>query len=132
MVAHVDHLFADSLGAPLVERLGKRRALRLDDEVDVGRRSAERSGGLAGLDVVDRGRAAERHVQVGVRVDAAREDVRPGGIDHLVGRLVERLPDQGHGLVLDVEVGDVVVGGRDDAAALDQYGHGLLLALRRV
>ena len=33
---------------------------------------------------------------------------------------VERLADEGDPLVLDVDVGDVVVGRGDDAAALDQ------------
>src|SRR6185437_4144218 len=40
-----------------------------------------------------------------------------------------RLADQRHGLVLDVDVGDVVVGGGDDPAALDQNGHALQFRL---
>ena len=40
--------------------------------------------------IVDR--AAERHVEMRVRVDAARQHVLAGGVDHPVGREVERLP----------------------------------------
>ena len=80
---------------------------------------------LARLEVVDGDRAPEGHVEMGVRVDAAREDVLPRRVDHLVGLDVERLADQRDRLVLDVDVADVVVRGRDDAAALDQNGHRL-------
>ena len=73
VVAHVDHLLAVGLRLPLVDRVGEGRALRLDDEVDVAGRPAERRRRLARLDVVDRHRAAERHVEVRVRVDAARQ-----------------------------------------------------------
>jgi hypothetical protein len=37
---------------------------------------------------------SERHVEMGVRVDAAREDVLAGRVDDLVGFDVERLADQ--------------------------------------
>ena len=75
--AHVDDLLPLALAVPGVERLARTTARRLDAEVDVRRRPAERGRGLAGRDVVDRGRAAERHVEVRVRVDAAREHVAP-------------------------------------------------------
>ena len=68
--------------------------------------------------------AAERHLDVRVRVDRARDDVLPGRVDHLVGRDVERLTDQRDGAVVDVHVTDVVVGRGDDTAAFDQDGHG--------
>jgi hypothetical protein len=120
VVAHVDHLLAVGLGAPVGDRVGEARAVRLDDEVDVGGRPAEGRRGLARLDVVDRDRPPEGHVEVRVRVDEARQDVLAARVDHLVGAHVERLADQRHGLVLDEDVGDVVVGGGDDPAALDQ------------
>ena len=68
---------------------------------------------------------AERHVQVRVRVDCAGQHVLAGGVDDLVGLDVERLADQRDALALDVDVADVVVGGGDDPAAFDQYGHGV-------
>jgi hypothetical protein len=94
VVAHVDHLLAVRLAPPFLERVRKRRALRLDDEVDVRSRAAERGRGLAGFDVVDRDRPPEGHVEMRVRVDASREHVLAACVDHLVGRLVERLADQ--------------------------------------
>ena len=89
VVAHVDHLLAVRLAAPVVDRVAERRAVRLDDEVDVARRAAERRGGLPRLDVVDRRRPAERHVEVRMRVDAAGKHVLPGCIDHSLGLDIE-------------------------------------------
>jgi hypothetical protein len=123
VVAHVDHLFAVRLSAPVLDRGREGRALRLDDEVDVAGRSAERSRGLAGLDVVDRDRAPKGHVEMRVRVDSAGEDVLPGRVDHLVRLDVERLADERDALALGVDVAEVVVGGCEHAPAFDQYGH---------
>ena len=55
-------------------------------------RAAVGGGERAGLEVVARRRAAERHVEVRVRVDAAGEDVLAAGVDDPVGAL---LPDVG-------------------------------------
>jgi len=101
----------------------------LDDEVDVTRRAAERGRRLPGLDVVDRHRSTERHVQMRVRVDAARQDVLAARVDHLVRRDVQRLADQGDALTLDEDVGDVVVRRGDHAATLDQHRHAALLLI---
>ena len=84
VVAHVDHLLAFGLRLPLVDRVGEGRALRLDDEVDVAGRPAERGRRLSRLDVVDRHRAAERHVEVRVRVDAPRQHVLAARVDDAV------------------------------------------------
>ena len=120
VVAVVDHGLALALGVPGLERLGEALPLPLDHEVDVAGRAAEGRRGLARLDVVDRDRAAEGHVEVGVRVDAARQDVPARRVDDLVGRHVERGADEGDPLAVDEDVGDVVVGRGDDAAVLDQ------------
>ena len=61
--------------------------------------------------IVDR--AAEGHVQVRVRVDAARQEVLAGRVDRPVGLHVERLADQRDALVLDEDVADVVIGRGD-------------------
>ena len=123
VVSHVDHLLAVRLRAPVVDRVGEGRAVRLDDEVDVARRAAEGSRGLPRLDVVDRYCPAERHVEMRVGIDTAGKHVLPGCIDHSLGLEIERLTDQGDPLALDVDVTDVVVRSREDAAAFDQYGH---------
>jgi hypothetical protein len=52
-----------------------------------------------------------------MRIDAAWEDVLAGSVDHAVGVEVERLADHRDALPLDVDVADVVVGGRDDPSA---------------
>src|SRR4030095_7577644 len=53
----------------------------------------------------------------------AGEDVLPRGVDDPIGVDVERLADHRDPLPLDVDVADVVVGGRDDPSALDQCRH---------
>ncbi len=58
-----------------------------------------------------------------MRVDATRKDVLSARVDHLVGRYVERLADQRDRLVLDVEIGDVIVGGGNDTTAANQNRH---------
>ena len=82
VVAHVDHLLAVGLRLPVGERVAEAHARRLDAEVDVAGRAAARGRALTRLDVVDRDRAAERHVEVRVRVDGARQDVLAGRVDH--------------------------------------------------
>jgi hypothetical protein len=67
VVAHVDQLLALAFLVPVRERVGERLTGRLNAEVDVTRRPAERRGGLTRRHVVDRHRAAERHVEVRVR-----------------------------------------------------------------
>ncbi len=130
VVAHVDHLLAVRLRAPVLERLRERLSLALDDEVDVAGRAAERGRRLAGLDVVDRRRPAERHVEVRVRVDAAGKHVLPGCVDHLVRLDVEALADQRDSFVVDEDVRDVVVRRGDDPASSDQHRHPVLLISR--
>src|SRR5687768_11926560 len=63
-----------------------------------------------------------------MRIDRAREHILPGRVDHAVcldvqPLLIEVSADQRDPLALDEHVGDGGVGRRDDAAALDQYGH---------
>ena len=123
VVAHVDHLLAVGLRLPVGEGVAEARALRLDAEVDVAGRAAEGGRRLARLDVVDRDRSAEGHVEMRVRVDAAGQHVLAGCVDHLVCWVVERFADQGDPLAVDEHVGDIVVRRRDDAAILDQHGH---------
>ena len=89
VVAHVDHLLAVGLRLPVREGIGEARALRLDAEVDVAGGATPRGRPLARLDVVDRDRAAEGHVEVRVRIDRAREHVAPGRVDHRVGGQIE-------------------------------------------
>jgi len=54
---------------------------------------------------VGRGDVAGRHVEVGVRVDAARHDVQPRCVEHRVGPRRQALADARDDAVLDVDVG---------------------------
>jgi len=55
-------------------------AFVLDGEVDERGGASESGGDGAGLEVVGAGGAAERHVEMGVDVDAARDDQAAGGV----------------------------------------------------
>jgi hypothetical protein len=67
------------LGAPhpVVQRVAHRAAAVLDREVHDARRAAERRRDRPRLEVVGGRRAAERHVEVRVDVDAAGDHVLP-------------------------------------------------------
>ena len=123
VVAHVDQRLALALAVPVGEGVGKALALRLDAEVDVARGAAERRRLMARADVVDRRGAAERHVEVGVRVDEPGQDELPARVDRRVCADVQVLAEEGDPLAVDEDVADVVVGRRHDTAALDQHGH---------
>ena len=73
--AVVDHRLAVGPLPPVVQRVPHRLAAILDREVDDAGRAAERRRDGARLEVVGGRGAAERHVQVGVDVDAAGDDV---------------------------------------------------------
>ena len=96
-------------------------AALLDREVDDRRRAAERRGDRAGLEVVGRRRAAERHVEVRVDVDAAGDHVLARRVDRAVGLDRSRGPRRSaRSSRLDEDVAAVEVGRGDDRAALDQ------------
>ena len=68
----------------------------------------------------DRMVAGERHVQVGVRVDAAGKDELAGRVDHAVGGGGERRAHGGDRLAVDEHVGGNGLGGGHDATVADQ------------
>ena len=95
----------------------------LDREVDEGGASVGRRD-RAGLEIIGRLRSAERHVEMRVDVDPAGHDELARGVDHRVRGQVQPLADQADDALVDVHVGLVAVGGRDDGAVLDESGHG--------
>ena len=109
--------------AHVSQRVVQRLAAVLDREVDDRGRAAERRRARAGLEVVGRRRAAERHVEMRVDVDAAGQHVLAGRVDHRVGVHVERRADDGDLLVLDEDVAAVLIRRGDDRAVLDQRAH---------
>ena len=58
---------------------------------------------------------------MGVRVDAAGDDIGVGGVDHLVA--LQILADFGDVLALDQDIGLPLAVGGDDGAVLDDLGH---------
>src|SRR5690606_6889344 len=83
--AVVDGAVALGLGVPGVEALAQGAADALHREVDDGGGAAPGGGPGTGLEGVGGEGAAERQLHVGVRVDAARQDVPAGGVEGVVG-----------------------------------------------
>ena len=84
--AVVDAGLALGLLPPGVERRAHLRPARLDGEVHNRRRSADRRGPRARLKIVRRRGPAERHIEMRMRVDPARQQQQPRGIHHFVRR----------------------------------------------
>ncbi len=117
--AVVDGNLAVGLGAALFEGM-EQRLLRLRrHEVDHGRRAAAGGGDRAGAEAVGADQASQRHLQVHMVVDGARDHVAAGGIDDLVA--VQVAPDGDDLLVGDRQVGlDGAVAGDEKTVADDK------------
>ena len=129
--AVVDGAVAVRLLVPLVQRGQQRGALGLDREVHDRGGAAPGRGPGAGLEGVHREGAAERHLHVGVHVDAAGQDVQPGGVDNLAGGrgpghrgLAARGRERADPLALDQHVRRGGTRRRHHGAALDERAHG--------
>ena len=79
--AVVDRGFAVRLLHPRFPGVVQRLAAVLNGEVDDRGRSAVSRRDRARFEIVGRRRAAERHVEMRVHVDAAREEIFAGGVD---------------------------------------------------
>src|SRR6185369_10431513 len=77
------------------------------------------------LEIVSRRGPAERHVEVSVDVDAARQQVLAGGVDDPIGGHVERGADGGDLVAVDEDVALIAIRGGYDRPALDQQTHSL-------
>ena len=109
------------LGVPVVERGDGRRAAGLNGEIDNAGGAAEGRGAGAGLERVRRLGAAERHLHMRVRIDAAWNHQLAGGVDHPIRVDLEIASDDVDGRIVDEDIGPVIVVRRDHAAVLDQY-----------
>ena len=105
---------------PRLEGVVQRVAARVEREVDDAGRPAECRAARPRFKVVGGDRPAEGHVEVRVRVDAARHDVCSAGIDGLVAAHIQLLADRGDLLTFDQNVGFIEVGRRSDRPAADQ------------
>ena len=117
--AVVDHRLALGLFHPRFPGVMKRLAAVLNGEIDDRRRPAEGRCSRPAFEIVRRRRAAERHVEMRVNVDAARQDKLARRVDHFVGVCVDPRSDQRDPLLLDQHVAVVLIDSRDDGAALD-------------
>jgi hypothetical protein len=108
--------------APLLQRGAQPVGVLLDHEVDDAGRASRRRGAGAGVVVVDRVRAAERHRHVRVVVDQPREHVAAAGVDQLGVNVAEGA--HGHDLLtVDQHVGKRRLRGGHDRAALNELSH---------
>ncbi len=128
--AVVDRAVARCLLVPFGEAVLDAGAGGLHGEVDDGCRAAPGCGARPRLEGVGRLGAAEGELEVGVRVDAAGDDVLAGRVDDGVGRGLEvgaeRVRaglEQGDDLLaVDEHVGIDAPGGGDDGSAGDEGG----------
>ena len=112
---------AVGLGHPSVESVTEGLALALNGKVNQRGGAAVGGGDGAGFEVVGADGAAERHVEVGVDVNAAGHDVAARGGEHLAGGFRRQgSGDGGDAAVFDADVGLEGVGGGNDSAALDE------------
>jgi hypothetical protein len=91
----VDRGLALGLAMPVVQRLERGPAARLDRKVDDACGAAIRGRARAGLERIRRSRAAKRQLKVRMRIDPARDHQFAGCVDLLVRVDREILADQG-------------------------------------
>src|SRR6267378_7212340 len=114
MEAIVDRSLAFRFLVPVVDTLEKRLSFVLHREVDDGGCSSVGGGASAGEKIVGRLCPAEWEFHVRMRIDASGNNEFSGRIDNLIGFHLELGSDNGNLLILDQEVGFVVVSGSDD------------------
>src|ERR1700730_9502053 len=119
MEAIINRSLAFRFLVPVIDTLEKRLSFVLHGEVDDGGCASVGGGAGAGEKIVGRLRPAEGKFHVGMRIDSARNNEFPGGIDDFVHFHIELGADNGNFLILDQNVGAVVVGGSDDTAVKD-------------
>ena len=104
----------------VVQRVMKRLTVVLDREVDDRRRAAKRRGHGSRLEIVGRCRAAKRHVEMSMAVDAARDHIPTCRVERLVGRHRQIRADRRDGVVFDEDIPAIDVARVDDGTVLDQ------------
>ncbi len=123
----VDAGFAFGLLPPGIERVAHARAARLDGEIDNAGGAAEGRRAGAGFEIVGAGGAAERHVEVGVAVDAAGQHVHARGVDYTCDAVGGNAgADLYDGLAFDQDVGRLRVSRGDYLAVANQGCHSVL------
>src|SRR6266853_1490400 len=119
MKAIIDRRLAFRFPVPVIDTLEKRLPFVLNREVDNGGCASMGSGAGDGEKIIGRLRPAEGQFHVLMRIDAAGYHEFSGSIDNLVGLHLELGADNGNLLILDQNIGSVIVGGSDDTAVKD-------------
>ena len=117
----VGDCFGSGLLHPRIERRAKRLSFVLDREVDERCGSTKGRGTRAGLEVVSASGPAERHVEVGVNIDATRHHVFARRIENARGVLLRQVHADGMNLSIhDCDVGSVSIGRGNNSSVLDK------------
>ena len=126
--AVVDGAITGSEFVPVREAVFDALAGALHREVDDRGGAAPGGGGRAGLERVACRRATERQLHVGVGVDAARDHILAGRVDHGVDRVLQVAAEQHRSgcehrddaLTVDEHIRFTAASGRDDGTAGDE------------
>src|ERR1035441_6024794 len=119
--AVIDTGAAFGLFPPGVERGPHARAAGLDGEIHDAGGAAEGGGARSGFEIVGGGGAAEGHVEVGVGVNAAGQDVHAGGVDDGGGGVLGNAgADFLDAFAFDQDIGGPGFVRRDDGAVADE------------
>ena len=82
---------------------------------------------MAGEEIIGAAHAAPGHVEMGVDINAAREDVKTAGVNHCIGqRRVEVGADEGNGFAVNQQISHIGVGCCYKGAVFDQCFHRVL------
>jgi hypothetical protein len=101
----VDAGFALGFGAPGLEGLHHGMAHGLQGEVDDGSGATDGRGARSPLVVVRADRAAEGHIEMGMHIDAARQNQQARRIDDCMSRRIDCRRDARNFFALDQHVG---------------------------
>ena len=104
--------------------VAERFALGLQNEVDDGGSAAKQGRPGAGFVVVARKSAHKRHVQMHVRVDAARHHEQSFCVDNLGTGCVQVVPDRFYMFAFNEDICAVQIGGGYYGSVLNEEGHG--------
>ncbi len=107
---------------PTVKRGAHRAGALLGCKIDDGRGAAVRRRDGAGLKVIGRDGAPNIEFHMRVDINAARNHIDAARVDHAVGGHCQFIANLFDLVALDKNVGDVIIGRRDDATVFDYCG----------
>ena len=116
--AVVGNRFRGRLLHPGVEGGAQGLAFVLDGEVDQRGGATEGGGASASFKIVGAGGASERHIEMGVDIDPAGEDILARGINQALGIFARQAAaERDHAAVFNRNIGLTSIRSRDHGAA---------------